>query len=1002
MPYTFPRRDFLRLAGLATAGAAFGGWPAWARAFTPQTASKGETYTGRDLRYIGMPVGGILCGQVYLGGDGQLWLWDIFNQIKLGIVEKNVRYGPRLWNASEGANYLEPPLPRSPLVQYFSLTVDGKERRFREKDWTSVSFEGNYPVGQVNYEDPDCPIAAMLTAFSPFVPLDAERSGYPAVVMQYRLRNRSDQPVKVELKGAMENVIGLHSVMDGEGTRIVQTSRDRSQIDYSIAPMTWSGGEERPPIVFESWSRPDYAGWHVEGEAFGRGPLGINLQKNPPKEWRGAKSYRPELRTDHPDLDGMTGRLISRPFRIGRRFIAFWINGGNFPTTACMNLVVDGKIVRSATGLEEERPRRAHFRVSEFEGKEAHLEIVDSEKAPWGQIGVGQISFLDTLEDEFRDSGDIGTMSLAFLEPGAGDRAVPEPGNDIHATTPQRPMGELMRAFTMDPGESRTVEFVIAWRFPNLGLAGLGSVGNHYATRFRSSGDVVRELRRDKERLWHQTFAWKDAWYGGSMPSWFLNRTMMGTAILATMTCHRFGNGRFYGWEGVGGCEGTCGHVWAYAQSVARMFPSLERSRREDVDYGLGFDPKTGVINFRSEFGFGYAADAQCGYVLRTYREHQMSRDDRFLRRVYSRMKKALGYLIERDGDENGVLEGKQHNTLDVDIYGPSSWLTSYYLAALRAGEEMAREVGDEEFVVRCRKIFARGAKGFVDTFWNGEYFVHRPDPTAPPDSLRYGDGCEIDQLMGQAYAAQLGLGRIVDARHTREALRAISRNNLKRDAGGISPRLPNARWYAMPGEPGTLLCTFPHGNRSESVGPKPVWANYYYDECWTGTEHQLAGLMISEGLVDEGLAVIEAVHDRHHPSRRNPYNEVEYSDHYARSMSSFGAYLAMCGYEYHGPKGHLGFAPKISPEDFRCAFTAAEGWGVYTQKGNEYAVSLSSGRLKLKTFSFESMPHGKVQAFVGTKEMKVTASWSGNRCLVQFDKLVTLHEGEGCEIRVA
>ena len=76
------------------------------------------------------------------------------------------------------------------------------------------------------------------------------------------------------------------------------------------------------------------------------------------------------------------------------------------------------------------------------------------------------------------------------------------------------------------------------------------------------------------------------------------------------------------------------------------------------------------------------------------------------------------------------------------------------------------------------------------------------------------------------------------------------------------------------------------------------------------GFEYQAAGHMIWEGMVQEGLAVTRAIHDRYHPSRRNPWNEVECGDHYARSMASYGVFLAACGYEYHGPKRSSGLCP--------------------------------------------------------------------------------------------
>src|SRR5690606_36227907 len=193
---------------------------------------------------------------------------------------------------------------------------------------------------------------------------------------------------------------------------------------------------------------------------------------------------------------------------------------------------------------------------------------------------------------------------------------------------------------------------------------------------------------------------------------------------LATGTTRYWKNGRFWAWEGVVCCPGTCTHVWNYEHAMARLFPSLERSVRELQDFnprenGGGFHEDTGLVGFRSDDN--YAADGQCGTILKAYREHQMSPDNAFLERNYARIKKALEFSMSHDENDDGLIEDLQHNSFDINFFGPNTFVGSLYLAALRAGEEMARDMGDHDFAKRCRKVFEKGAKLTLDRLWNGE-----------------------------------------------------------------------------------------------------------------------------------------------------------------------------------------------------------------------------------------------------------------------------------------
>src|ERR1044071_3961954 len=150
-------------------------------------------------------------------------------------------------------------------------------------------------------------------------------------------------------------------------------------------------------------------------------------------------------------------------------------------------------------------------------------------------------------------------------------------------------------------------------------------------------------------------------------------------------------------------------------------------------------------------------------------------------------------------------------------------------------------------------------------------------------------------------------------------------------------------------------MCPFPRSDwdYKQAAGKGPDWAAGYFNECMNGFEYQVAGHMIWEGLVQEGLAVARAVHDRYHAARRNPWNEIECGDHYSRSMASYGVFIAACGFEHHGPKEHLAFAPRLASDDVAAAFTAAEGWGQFRQKrdGPEWKASIAVrfGSLRIK-----------------------------------------------------
>ena len=948
-------------------------------------------YRGADLKYIGMPVGGICAGQLYLGGDGKLWHWDIFNHT----------------GSTGDGHYSKPPEPVSPVEQGFSLKLGDRTIPIDKTGFSDVTFRGEYPVGTVEYKDPGVPVQVKLEAFSPFIPLNTDDSSLPATVMRFTVRNTSDAPVDATLAGLLENAVCLkrrtavggvrrNRIVAGTGFTFLECLAERAN-DSSAA---------KPDILFEDWSKETYTGWTTEGTAFGKGPILKTAMLPMQSTVVGGDTDRVvNSFATAPNNDDATGKLISRPFTVERNFIAFWIGGGNNPGKTCLNLLVDGKVVRTATGKNDNRLEQESFDVAQFKGKQATLEVVDNVKGPWGNVGVGRIIFCDanTSVGKFEEMPDNGTMGLALLgahaDSNSGEKSV---------SLGDKLVGELGRALKLAPGASETVTFVITWFFPNLrSIPTVPVQGRYYASKFDSALSVARYVAGNYDRLAAQTFLWRDVCYDSTLPYWFLDRTFLNTSILATSTSYRFEDGRFWGWEGVGCCAGTCGHVWYYAQSVGRQFPELERILRERTDFGIAMQPN-GAIRFRAENNGGPAVDAQAGVILRTLREHQMSADDAFLKRVWPGVKKATEYLIDQDGNGDGIIECGQHNTLDADWYGPVAWLSGVYLASLHAASALADEMKDKVFAQKCREIADKGRARMVADLFDGEYFSNKVDPKHL-DSVNSGTGCEIDQVMGQSWAFQVGLPRVLPEKETRLALKALWRYNFSPDVGPYRALNKPGRWYAMAGEAGLLMCSFPRAdwsyNNAKGQGKKE-WSAMYFNECMNGFEHQVAGHMIWEGMVMEGLAVERALHDRYHASKRNPWNEIECGDHYARSMASYGVFTAACGFEYHGPKGHLGFAPRLTPEDFKAPFTVAEGWGTFSQKteaGSRQAqVHLRYGTLRLRTLGLAASANpGAVRVSLNGKPVDGTHAFDAGRVLITLGSQVQLSAEDKLDVRL-
>lgn len=900
-----------------------------------------EVYSGQELQFIGMPVGGLFAGTVYLGGDGQLWNWDIFNQERLGCVEREptVFLGDTL-NAMGGANYVDPVRQKSPFFQQFQLIVEGEKPKVVR--FGDIRFRGEYPIGRVAYAQADADVEMTLEAMSPFCPLNVESSSYPATTMTFQVKNVGEKPLDLRLQYVLDNPVLCYSKRSRSDFDLAASGTPGNGLLFSATPKPIQS--TRDDILFENWSSGTYGQWVKTGTALGDAPQQV---ANLPTYMGPVKAETEFVVNTHQTRNGEdvvagdahTGTLTSTPFVIQRNYINLRVGGGGHAGQTCVNLLIGGKVVRTVTGRNSNAMNWESWLVSELEGKEAVLQVVDNYTGGWGQILLGEIVFSDKpcSSAPLQSLQDHGSFCVQLVN-GA---------NHLQAKNEKAEMG---RRFRLEPGKSQEVTFVVAWHFPNC-ASNLPGKRHWYASKWKDAAEVASDLISKWSDLRDITRAWNRTWYDSTLPYWFLDRTFINTSILATTTCYRLDKGRFYFWEGVGCCAGTCTHVWGYAQAIGRVFPEVERYLRSEIDFGLAYRKETGAIDYRAEYHQTVAHDGQASCILRAYREHQMSQDDRFLRSIWPQVKGAMEYLIKQDVNGDGILDGAQYNTLDTAWYGEIAWISSLYVAALRAAAAMATELGDAEFAKTCAALAESGSTKLVADLFNGEYFINHADP-AHPEANNTRTGCHIDQLYGQAWAHQVGLPRVVPAKESRIGLKSLFKYNFVEDVWEYRRRnrdIPGGRWYATPGEPGLIMCSFPKGGAAASIGKSAdAWAVGYFNECMSGFEYQAAAHMIAEGLVEEGLRVVHAIHARYHPSKRNPYNEIECSDHYGRAMASYGCFVSACGFSVNGPKGTMSFSPKVSPQRFRCAFINERGWGTFERdaKGEKVQYVFKEGQL--------------------------------------------------------
>jgi uncharacterized protein (DUF608 family) len=555
----------------------------------------------------------------------------------------------------------------------------------------------------------------------------------------------------------------------------------------------------------------------------------------------------------------------------------------------------------------------------------------------------------------------------------------------------------ILLAGTLARGESRTYPIVIAWHFPNcylqVGGAALAEAQGapgcrsfpdgasprwrpYYASIWNDAREVALYVDEHYASLRARTLAFKDALFSSTLPPYVLDAVSANLAILKSPTVLRLENGDLWGWEGcfpdAGCCHGSCTHVWNYAQALPHLYPQLERTLRE-LELVRSMD-ENGHVTFRSalpegpvKHDFHAASDGQLGGIMKVFRDWQISGDMNWLRKMYPLAKRSLDYCIRTwDPDHHGGLFEPHHNTYDIEFWGPDGMCTSIYLGALSALAQMASAVGQMQDAAFYEDMSHRCARFMEEQLFNGEYFqqkvqyqglrntsfatmvAHVDEHSGEMQRLlkregpkyQYGNGCLSDGVIGAWMARMYGIDTPLARDSVRKTLQAIFKHNFKTDLSQhANAQRPG---YAMGHEPGLLLCSWPQGG-------KPTLPFVYSDEVWTGIEYQVASHLIAEGSVKEGLTIVKAARSRYDGRIRNPWNEYECGNYYARAMASYALLGAAAGFRYSAVQKTLWFGPQLTVRPFKTFFSTASGFGAIELSDRSVRVQLLEGVLLLE-----------------------------------------------------
>ena len=730
------------------------------------------SYTGENLNRVAFPIGGMGAGMFCLEGTGAISHLSVQNFLNFFNEPPCFAAVCVLGDTPEQnvARVIEGPLPGWKYFGKPNSGVGSGGTTYGLPRFKNCTFDAKFPFCTITLPaDAKMPIEAKITGWSPFIPGDADSSSLPLGALEYAFTNPTGKPINAvftfnspnmmdrngsigqiengivfynsadpshrETKGAIAFVIdkaasGLDKIAvdhcwfrggwwdaltiawdNVEKGRIIESAPVPSRAPGATiaAPFTLKPGETKTIRLLVAWYSPETSlttGRRINDSrsSFASGPSGGAAPGQQPVPGFFGRKF---VNTFDPGGDGPTGTLVSPEITIARKYVHFLIGGGS---ECSFQLHVDGKQVRSASGKNEEKFDWATFDVTEFAGKKGIFKIVDNQTGAWGHINIDHIIQSDDLNIVLRDN-------FILIDDFERNDFAPWTVEKQDVVKTPIPVQENVPDGLLVPPQDIPNTYV-PW----------------YATKFKSVHEVAKFWKENYADLRKRSETFRDTFFDSTLPPEVVEAVAANLTILKSPTVLRQHDGRLWCWEGCndggGSCDGSCTHVWNYAQAIPHLFPELERGLRQ-TEFFEGMD-ENGRQAFRvcmpiAPGGNSFdAADGQLGGIIKIYRDWRIFGNTDWLKLYWSKVQLALNYCIKKyDPRHTGLLEESHHNTYDINYFGPNGHCGSFYLAALAAAIEMGTALGDEnENVKLYEKLLAAGAERMQKELFDGEYFI--------------------------------------------------------------------------------------------------------------------------------------------------------------------------------------------------------------------------------------------------------------------------------------